>query len=246
MINTGYYAEHKKDVERIKKWIGLNAKTKFSQQEYIQMLDSGNVEPIYKAFSAYAIKQINGLTFQSPYLQYFFSDTYQEAMYYLSLAIQNYDKTKNNNFAGYAMSYVKGSISRFLKMHTTGVVKVKTLCKKQKENDDEKGMVYASVLNFSDLGIREEDDRNDEEEYFGNKLFILKEEEFEDKNEEFYNYILDQNLFSPTEKEVFKLYYHPQYPNSIKETAEKLGITSKSMNYKLYIIKEKIKKHLNL
>jgi len=238
-MSVNHCPKHRSDIERIKAWVGVNTKMQFTQEECIQMLDSGNTEPLYKAFSAYAIKHINNLTFYSPMLQDFFEDIYQECMLNLSLAIQRYDREKNSNFMGWCMLYVKGGLLSFVREHTSGgVIRYKVGSKLQKDRDEKRGIKYANVCTFSDLGLQNEDE-DDEDEYFGNKL--LANNEYNNVNEDLYYYVLEQNILSPFQKTVFELYYLPQNEYNSVEIGKMVGKTPAAVTSALSVIKQKLK-----
>jgi DNA-directed RNA polymerase specialized sigma subunit len=231
---------HDSNRERLKKEIGKVKKIHFTQEEALEVLDSGDLTPLYDAFSTFIFKEANRLAIGdaqgalSLYTEEFFMDIYQEGQMFLTLALQRYDKTKNDNVIGYCMAYVKGGMLQFKKRYLEGPFSNKSQYR-TKDNREKEGWV--KVDNFGSYDdVTEKYDKIIEKTYGVDDSF---------DNYEVYEYIINNNhifKLSVYEMEVFKLYFGPDELNT-REIGDLLKKDTNCITSTYSNAKRKIKKH---
>jgi len=239
------YFPHDLTKEKIKKQIGKVNKIHFTQQEALEILDSGNHKPLYDAFSTFIFKEANRLSTGdlqgalSHYTDSYFLDLYQEGHLFLTLALQRYDREKSDNLIGYCMSYTKGSMLMFKKRLMEGTFSNKSNSI-NKNNREEEGWV--SVRNYGSY-----DDVTEKFHQIVEKTFSPPDQK-EYKETLVIDYVLNNNhIFKLTQEEVqVIIIYFSDDAIILKEVAEKLNL---SLNRTIYIYrtgKNKIRKHKKL
>lgn len=232
------YFQHDLEKEKIKKQIGKVNKIHFTQQEALEILDSGNHKPLHDAFSTFIFKQANLLSSGdkdgalSHYTDSFFLDLYQEGHMFLSLAIQRYDREKNDNLIGYIMAYVKGAMLLFKKRLMEGAFSNKA-GNKNKNNRELEGWI--SVANFGSFNDLNEEFEKIVEKTYGN----LEQKEY---NENLViNYVLENNhIFELTEEEIKAIsIYFANNEITLKDVAQELNL---ELNKTIYIYRKAIHK----
>lgn len=236
---------HCKTRQRIKKQIGKIDKIHFTQQEALHIFDSGNLKPIYDAFSTFIFKEADRLAkgdaqgALSYYTNDFFADLYQEGLLNLTLALNRYDREKSDNLIGYCMAYVKGNMLRFKNRYCDSVLSNKSQ-QKNKTKREEQG--WASVENFGSF-----DEVNFNYEKMIEKTYGNSDQKEYDETI-IINYVLNNNhIFELTEKEIEAIIiYFDDDKTTLKNLAEQLNITLNKATYIYICAKNKIKKYKHL
>jgi DNA-directed RNA polymerase specialized sigma subunit len=157
----------------------------------------------------------------------------------LALAIQRYDKTKNDNAIGYIMSYVKGGMLQFKKRYCEGAFSNKSQFRNKNQREEEGWVKVDNFGSFNDL-------HNLTEEYDKFVEKVLTDDDKDDfDNEEIYQYIINNNhifQLSQYEMQVFTLYFGPDQLNT-REIGDLLEKEKNCVTSIYSNAKRKIKKH---
>lgn len=255
---------HKKNLEKYKKQIGKLSKEEiyFTNEQAKELIETGQAEKLSKAFSAFIFKEADKLSVRdkdcnvnSPYLQDFFEDIYQEGQLYFWEGIKKLKEKYNNehpNIVGYLMLYVKNRMLYFKQRYLSGVITMKKIYHyddqksnkdDQKSNKDEK--LWASVKNFGNYDDLCSVNDNMESVIYKTHSNTINQDP---QKLVMYEFVLDNiELFSFSEQqlEVFKYYYGPENLDT-NEICELMGKTVDAIVSCRAVLNKKLRKHIDL